>query len=561
MKPSPYPEARVGANFDDIVHSTAPTTSTYAQDLSPYSNSPFSYTTPSREHTPASSAPSPAFDDKSPGNYGALQQPVAHSYYQYVGPVTSQPQPLLSISAPPVTETQFETQMAEYISASPTVPYFGHFCVSEVPADVERTAHLRDRFAFPSTAMGTMQIGEQEMFNTNTSTQPQYRTPRSHMSDTHTTYSPVPGNNMQPPQEAPKTTKRRNATARTARARPAAARRRSMAARSKDASPIMPQGSIKIGEASSGSKSSSMKPTLQLRDEAREEEKVLMELRRELSDDKGKGMWEEITKRYIDIYTRIERSALQMKLTRAINAHCIWPQEELDLLVEAYHVDNEQRYNRIIQWMAENGGCKVWPWRPKHIEAQLVKLGLEEPELHNQERSRRRATNARKKNTSQAVAVINRDPAGNGDVTTWVRVIPAQATIDFNTPPYQQPAVPSQLHQRSNGFAGPKKLSSQPLDTSVGQEVVDHHFFSNEARDKMLDQIEQKYYPDNTPTTAQSAEFLNSAKMEAQGPVETRQGSGFHPNMVMRGGQQHDDSQQHGSGRQHDNGLTLKTEF
>lgn len=37
MKASPYPEARVGANFDDIVHSAAQTTSNYAQDLSPYS--------------------------------------------------------------------------------------------------------------------------------------------------------------------------------------------------------------------------------------------------------------------------------------------------------------------------------------------------------------------------------------------------------------------------------------------------------------------------------------------------------------------------------------------
>ncbi|KAH9433973.1 hypothetical protein MCOR02_006005 [Pyricularia oryzae] len=554
MKASPYPEARVGANFDDIVHSAAQTTSNYAQDLSPYSNSPFSYTTPSREHTPASSAPSPAFDDKSPGNYGALQQPVTHSYYPYVGPVTTQAQQLLPISAPPVTESHFETQMSEYISASPTVPYFGHFCVSEVPADVERNGHLRDRYAFPSAPMDTMQTGEQGIFNANPSTQPQYRTPRSHMSDTNTTYSPVPATNMQSPQEAQKTAKRRGAATRTARARPAAARRRSVAARAKDDSPIMPKGSNKTGEASSSSKSS-MKPTLQLRDEAKEEEKVLMELRRELSDDKGKGMWEEITRRYISIYDHIERSALQMKLTRAINAHCIWPQEELDLLVEAYRVDNEQRYNRIIQWMAENGGCKVWPWRPKHIEAQLVKLGLEEPELHNQERSRRRATNARKKNTSQAVAVINRDPAGNGDVTTWVRVIPAQATIDFNTPPYQQPALPSTLHQRGNGFAGPKKLSPHQLDTSIGQEVVDHHFFSNEARDKMLDQIEQKYYPDDTPTTAQSTEFLDSGKMETQSPVETRQSSGFHPNMVMRGGQQHDNSQQHV------NSLTLKTEF
>lgn len=40
--------------------------------------------------------------------------------------------------------------------------------------------------------------------------------------------------------------------------------------------------------------------------------------------------------------------------------------------------------------MKENGGCRVWDWKPQHIEAMLVKMGLEEPTIDEKTGNRRR---------------------------------------------------------------------------------------------------------------------------------------------------------------------------
>jgi hypothetical protein len=52
------------------------------------------------------------------------------------------------------------------------------------------------------------------------------------------------------------------------------------------------------------------------------------------------------------------------------------------------------RYKRILQYMKENGGCRVWDWHPSHIEAKLVALLLEEARIQEGKKSRRRAKNS-----------------------------------------------------------------------------------------------------------------------------------------------------------------------
>lgn len=51
--------------------------------------------------------------------------------------------------------------------------------------------------------------------------------------------------------------------------------------------------------------------------------------------------------------------------------------------------------------MKENGGCKVWDWKPQHIEAMLVKLGMEEPTIDEKTGTRRRKKTARRRANSQ----------------------------------------------------------------------------------------------------------------------------------------------------------------
>jgi len=43
--------------------------------------------------------------------------------------------------------------------------------------------------------------------------------------------------------------------------------------------------------------------------------------------------------------------------------------------------------------MKENGGCRVWDWKPQHIEAMLVKLGIEEPTVDEKTGARQRRKN------------------------------------------------------------------------------------------------------------------------------------------------------------------------
>lgn len=55
----------------------------------------------------------------------------------------------------------------------------------------------------------------------------------------------------------------------------------------------------------------------------------------------------------------------------------------------------------ILAHMKENGGCRVWDWKPQHIEAMLVKLGVEEATVDEKTGNRRRNKKlARRRTTS-----------------------------------------------------------------------------------------------------------------------------------------------------------------
>lgn len=62
----------------------------------------------------------------------------------------------------------------------------------------------------------------------------------------------------------------------------------------------------------------------------------------------------------------------------------------MERLREAHRYYEEKRYQLILARMKENGGCKVWDWKPQHIEAMLVKMGMEEPTIDEKTGTRRR---------------------------------------------------------------------------------------------------------------------------------------------------------------------------
>lgn len=74
----------------------------------------------------------------------------------------------------------------------------------------------------------------------------------------------------------------------------------------------------------------------------------------------------------------------------------------MERLMEAHRYYEEKRYQLILSRMKENGGCKVWDWKPQHIEAMLVKMGKEEATVDEKTGTRRRKNKVvRRRGSSQ----------------------------------------------------------------------------------------------------------------------------------------------------------------
>lgn len=132
---------------------------------------------------------------------------------------------------------------------------------------------------------------------------------------------------------------------------------------------------------------------LQLRhDKDRPEDHFLFNLREELINEKGKGMWDKIAERYHQRYDKKERAALQMQLSRAVLKLAIWPEDEDRALTEAIEEYDKRRYIDILKIMKEKKGCRVWDWKPEHVAKRLSELGEEEydPDLKPKKIRRRR---------------------------------------------------------------------------------------------------------------------------------------------------------------------------
>ncbi|EEY21268.1 conserved hypothetical protein [Verticillium alfalfae VaMs.102] len=61
-------------------------------------------------------------------------------------------------------------------------------------------------------------------------------------------------------------------------------------------------------------------------------DKFLFELRAKYSDNKGKGMWDPITREYNERFkTQFDRAALQMKVSRAKSKWIQWHEKDVSL--------------------------------------------------------------------------------------------------------------------------------------------------------------------------------------------------------------------------------------
>lgn len=117
---------------------------------------------------------------------------------------------------------------------------------------------------------------------------------------------------------------------------------------------------------------------LTLDDKAPEDSRYLVEMRCQLSDDKGKGMWEHIQQAYKERYGRKTKENLQMQLIRSVQSYAIWPEEEDRALKEAVEEYERRRYPEIRKLMKLKGGRRVWDWNDGSIAKRLVQMGVDE---------------------------------------------------------------------------------------------------------------------------------------------------------------------------------------
>ncbi|KAH9993280.1 hypothetical protein F4779DRAFT_631890 [Xylariaceae sp. FL0662B] len=138
-----------------------------------------------------------------------------------------------------------------------------------------------------------------------------------------------------------------------------------------------------------------------LTDDAKEADRYLLDLRCQMDEGKGKGMWDHISKKYEERFGFKERPTLQMQLTRALLKYAVWPPSEDEALKRAVEELDKRRYADIAKLMKEFGGCQAWEWKEGHIVKRLVELGIEEFDPKDVSKKPRRQKNAaRKQSTS-----------------------------------------------------------------------------------------------------------------------------------------------------------------
>lgn len=163
-----------------------------------------------------------------------------------------------------------------------------------------------------------------------------------------------------------------------------------------------------------------------LRADAPEKDRYILELRCQMDGDKGKGIWEEITKKYEERFGKRRQESLQMNLTRAVLKYAEWPQEEDEALLRAVEELDRRRYSDLAKLMKEKyGGCQAWEWKEGHILKRLIDLGVEEFDPEDVTKKPRRKSKKAMTSTSTSTTNTNKRPSSSsGNKPSWVAPMP-----------------------------------------------------------------------------------------------------------------------------------------
>ncbi|KAB5549981.1 hypothetical protein GE09DRAFT_966707 [Coniochaeta sp. 2T2.1] len=254
-----------------------------------------------------------------------------------------------------------------------------------------------------------------------------------------------------------------------------------------------------------------------LSDKCEEDARFIFDARRELvmKGQKGKGMWEAISRMYEERYgQRLEKATLQMRLTRAFAKHAIWPEKEIEILKEAFQEFERKRYRLILDWMKDNGGGKCWNWTPPLIEAKLIDLGYEEPNLDEKTntRKRRRLARRRRQAAAQHTPILH----GGENWANGLGLTQAQAPMhhhhDHEDP---EDMIPNYTTEQRDQYIEEVVRTIKPEDLSPEPDVMDVQYHTrneDSSSNNNRDQSQQQ----NTQVAKQAVEhlMLNGMRMQ-----------------------------------------------
>ncbi|KKY35028.1 hypothetical protein UCDDA912_g04978 [Diaporthe ampelina] len=157
---------------------------------------------------------------------------------------------------------------------------------------------------------------------------------------------------------------------------------------------------------------------------------------------KGHGMWENIIKEFLgpekadalseDKKTQVKAN-LQMKIHRGVLRHGSWPARDRAALLRAYVRWEENRYNEILRLFMEElqneGHAPAYEWKSVHVEAELVRAGLEQKQREPSKARRRR------------VQIPARRRASGGHSSSHTKY----SSAHYPTPNHHQQRVPAML--------------------------------------------------------------------------------------------------------------------
>ncbi|KAI0198318.1 hypothetical protein F4808DRAFT_436588 [Astrocystis sublimbata] len=227
---------------------------------------------------------------------------------------------------------------------------------------------------------------------------------------------------------------------------------------------------------------------LTLDDKAPEDSKFLVDLRCQLSDDKGKGMWESIQQAYKERFGRKTKENLQMQLIRTIQSYAIWSQPEDQALREANEEYERRRYQEIRKIMKEKGGRQLWDWNEGNIAKRLVEMDIDEID----EKDPVKRTRRKRKST------VRRKSGGE----PWVGCV----NIQYNSQPRELSTHEDQMLLEAFCKTEPDSPHPEALTSSTGgnRDPSDKQSarVAKQACDQMLSRQGENLYPGSSPYMA-----------------------------------------------------------